>query len=158
MSEEEYKSDVACGHSSLEGRPIVRVGDGGKFDASEAIDFEHVRPYIRKRHRAPWAHHPEADQSTVQSLFGPGVELPKFISGASLRRPAHLDVLRERNPQLSAINDGGWERITLIVASGASDTIIPPKVCRAAEIRSSSKVGTEYEAADGGVARNVRAK
>ena len=65
-----------------------------------------------------------------------------------------LDVLRERNPQLSAINDGGWERITLIVDSGASDAMIPPKVCRAAEITSSSKVGTEYEVADGGVARN----
>ena len=49
--------------------------------------------------------------------------------------------LRERNPQLSAINDGGWEKITLIVDSGAS------------EIRHSSKVGTEYEVADGGAAK-----
>ena len=127
--------------------PIVRVGDGRKLDASDAI------PSIWKRHRAPWAHPPEANQPTVQSLVGPGVELPKFISGASLRRPARLDVLRERNPQLSAINNGGWERITLIVESGASDTVIPPKVCRAAGVRSSNKVGTEYEVADRGVAR-----
>ena len=63
--------------------------------------------------------------------------------------------MRERNPQLSAINDGGWERITLIVDSASSDTVLPPKVCRAAEIRNSSKVGTEYEAADGGVVRNL---
>ena len=45
--------------------------------------------------------------------------------------------------------------MTLIVDFGASDTVIPPKVCRAAEIMHSSKFGTEYEAADGGVARNM---
>ena len=33
--------------------------------------------------------------------------------------------------------------------------MIPPKVCRAAEIKHSSKVGTEYEVADGGVAKNL---
>ena len=33
-----------------------------------------------------------------------------------------------------------------------------PKVCRAAEIRHPSKVGTEYEVADGGVARNLGKK
>ena len=85
--------------------------------------------------------------------------MSKGIAGASLRAPAHVgsaNVLRERNPQFSAINDGGWEHITLIVDSGASDTVIPPKVCRAAEIRHSSKVGTEYEVADGGVAKNMR--
>ena len=133
----------------------MRVGDTRKFDASDAIDFENGRPYTRKRHRAPWAHPPEADQPTVQSLVGFGVELPKFFSGASLRGPAHLDVLRERNPQVSAINDGGWERITLIVDSGASDTVIPRKVCQAGELRSSNKIGTEYEVADGGVARHL---
>ena len=46
----------------------------------------------------------------------------------------------------------------MIVDSGASDTVIPPKVCRAAEIRHSSKVGTEYEVADGGVAKNLGEK
>ena len=36
--------------------------------------------------------------------------------------------------------------------------MIPPKVCKAAEMRNSSKVGTEYEVADGGVARNLGEK
>ena len=84
--------------------------------------------------------------------------MPKGLAGASLRAPGQVgsaNVLRERNPQLSAINDEGWERITLIVDSGASDTVIPPKACRAAEIRHSSEVGTEYEVADGGVAKNM---
>ena len=68
------------------------------------------------------------------------------------------NVQRERSPQLSAISNGGWEKITLIVDSGASDTAMPPKACRAAEIRHSSNVGTEYEVADGGVAKNLGEK
>ena len=110
---------------------MVRVGGVGKFCASDAIDFENGRPYGRKRERAPWAHPPEVDRLTVHSLVGPDVELPKGIAGASLRAPAHIgsaNVLRERSPLLSAINGGGWERITLIADSGASDTVIPPKV------------------------------
>ena len=54
-------------------------------------------------------------QPTVQALFGPDVELPEGLAGASLRAPGHVgsaNVLRERSPQLSAIHDGGWERIT----------------------------------------------
>ena len=161
VSEEEYRSDIACSHRSPEGRPMVKVGGVGKFYASDAIDFENGRPYVRKRERAPWAHPPEVDRLTVQSLVGPDVELPKGLAGASLRAPGQVgtaNVLRERNPQLSAINDVGWERITLIVDSGASDTVIPPKVCRAAAIRHSSKVGTEYEVADGGVPKNIGEK
>jgi hypothetical protein len=66
--------------------------------------------------------------------------------------------MRERSPQLSAIKIGCWEKITLIVDSGASDTAVPPKVCRAAEFRHSTKVGAEYEVADGGVAKNLGEK
>ena len=87
--------------------------------------------------------------------------MPTGIAGASLRAPAHVglsNVLREQNPQVSAITDGGWERITLIVDSCASDTVIPPKVCRAAAIRHSSKVGTEYEVEVGRVAKNIGQK
>ena len=103
----------------------------------------------------------DAELPTIRSLLGPGADLPEGIAGASLRAPACIasaNVLRERNPQLSAINDGWWERITLIADSGASDTVIPPKVCRAAEIPHSSKVGTEYEVADNGVAKNMSEK
>ena len=69
-----------------------------------------------------------------------------------------VHVLREKNPQLSALSPGGWEKITLIVDSGASDTVMPPKVCKAAEIRHSSKVGTIYEVADGSEAKNLGEK
>ena len=46
----------------------------------------------------------------------------------------------------------------MIVESGASDTVMPPRVCRAVEFRHSSKVRTEYEVADGGVATNLAEK
>ena len=136
----------------------MRVGGVGEFCSSDAIDFENSRPYVRARERAPWAHPPEVDRLTAQSFVGPDVELPKGLAGASLRAPGQVrsaNVLREHNPQISAIDDGGWERITLIVDSGASDTVIPPKVCRAAEIRHSRNVGTECEVVDGGVAKNM---
>ena len=117
----EYDSDILCGNRSSDGRPCVKVGGYGKYTAADAIDFAAGRPYVRR----------PAIEHTVQSLVGPDVELPDYLASASLRQPGHLDVLRERSPQLSAINSGGWEKVTLIVDSGASDTVIPPKVCRA---------------------------
>ena len=148
IEKSEYELDILQGNRSADGRPMVKVSGYGKYTAADAVDFAAGRPYVRR----------PAIEHTVRSLVGPDVELPDFLAGASLRQPGHLDVLRERSPQLSAINSGGWEKVTLIVDSGASDTVIPPKVCRAAEIRSSSKVGTEYEVADGGVAKNLGEK
>ena len=69
-----------------------------------------------------------------------------------------VHVLREKKPQFSALNGGGWEKITLIVDSGASDTVMPPKVCKAADIRHSSKVGMIYDVADGSEAKNLGEK
>ena len=126
---------------------MVKVSGFGKYTTSDAVDLAAGKPNVL---------HP-----TVQTLFGSDVDLPDGLATASLREPSHMgsaNVLRERSPQLSAINNGGWEKITLIVDSGASDTVMPPKVCRAAEIRHSSKVGTEYEVADGGVAKNMGEK
>ena len=127
----------------------------GKYAKADVVDHAAGRPYVRDRHRAPYAH------PTVRSLLGASADLPEGLASASLRAPSRMgaaNVLRERNPQLSAIGDGGWEKITLIVDSGASDTVMPPRVCRAAEIRHSCKVGTEFEVADGGVAKNLREK
>jgi hypothetical protein len=134
---------------------MVKVSGFGKYTTSDAVDFAAGSPYVRKRDRAPDAH------PTVQTLIGPDVELPDGLATASLPEPARMEstnVLRERSPQLSAINNGGWEKIMLIVDSGASDTVMPPKMCRAAEIRHSSRVGTEYEVAGGGVAKHLGEK
>ncbi len=37
VSKEEYRSDIACGHRSPEGRPMVMSGGVGKLCASDAI-------------------------------------------------------------------------------------------------------------------------
>ena len=43
-----------------------------------------------------------------------------------------------------------WERVVLTVDSGASDTVLPPKICSNIPLAHSSRVGTEYEVANGG--------
>ena len=97
-------------------------------------------------------------ETTVGSLFGNLANLPAGIADARILRPGGgLHLFTERAPQLRACGTG-WERITLIVDSGASETVVPPSVCRAAECRHSSKVGIEYECADGGVVKNLGEK
>ena len=57
---------------------------------------------------------------------------------------------------LSAVADLlEWERIFLTVDSGASDTVIPPTVAANLPLLHSSRVGTEYEVANGGVVVNL---
>ena len=48
-----------------------------------------------------------------------------------------------------------WEKITLIVDSGASDTVVPPSVCAGALLHHTAKVGIEYEIANGGTLENL---
>ena len=48
-----------------------------------------------------------------------------------------------------------WERIVLTVDLGASDTVVPPHVARNLPLLPSSKVGIEYEVANGGVVVNL---
>ena len=69
-----------------------------------------------------------------------------------------LHGLWERRSLLAAIDIPQWEKVTLTVDSGASDTVVPPSVARFVELLSSSKVGTEYEVANGGVVVNLGEK
>ena len=58
----------------------------------------------------------QAAHPTVQSLLGPNADLPEGLANASLRAPPRMssaDVLCERNPQVSAITGGGWEKTLL---------------------------------------------
>ena len=48
-----------------------------------------------------------------------------------------------------------WEKLTLLVDSGASDTVVPQTVCPGAELHWTPKVGIEYEIADGGTLDNL---
>ena len=59
---------------------------------------------------------------------------------------------------LAAIDCPEWEKVTLTVDSGASDTVMPPSVARSSILHASSKVGTEYEVANGGVVVNLGEK
>ena len=48
-----------------------------------------------------------------------------------------------------------WERVVLTVDSGASDTVLPPSICANIPLAHSSRVGTEYEVANGGTVVNL---
>ena len=48
-----------------------------------------------------------------------------------------------------------WEKVTLTVDSGASDTVIPPHYLRWCAISHTEKVGTEYEGANGENVYNI---
>ena len=51
-----------------------------------------------------------------------------------------------------------WEKVTLTVDSGASDTVIPANMLAWIELMHSPKVGTEYEVANGEVVHNLGEK
>ena len=55
---------------------------------------------------------------------------------------------------LNAISPA-WEKLTLTVDSGASDTVVPPTVCPAAPLIKGSRYGIEYEIADGTTVENI---
>ena len=48
-----------------------------------------------------------------------------------------------------------WERVVLTVDSGASDMVLPPSICSNIPLAHSSRVGTEYEVANGGTVINL---
>ena len=54
---------------------------------------------------------------------------------------------------MSAVD--GWKKVTLMVDSGASDTVIPPSVCSLAQLHHTPKVGIEYECANGAPLQNL---
>ena len=68
--------------------------------------------------------------------------------------------LKSRPQQLNVLPATGvsWEKMTLTVDSGASDTVIPPSMLKWAQLLHSSKVGTEYEVANGEVVHNLGEK
>ena len=59
---------------------------------------------------------------------------------------------------MAAATETQWEKVTLTVDSGASDTVVPLTVCPGAELLKTSRVGTEYEIEDGGTIENLGEK
>ena len=72
--------------------------------------------------------------------------------------PASLCGLWAKQALLAASAAPQWERVVLTVDSGASDTVLPPSVARNVPLAHTSKVGTEYEVANGGVVLNLGEK
>ena len=62
-------------------------------------------------------------------------------------------LLYEKRGVLNAV-DPKWEKLTLTVDSGASDTVVPRTVCSLAPIVKGPRFGTEYEIANGDTVDN----
>ena len=68
---------------------------------------------------------------------------------------AGLCGLWARQAIMAANEKPQWERLILTVDSGASDTVIPPSVASNIPLSHTSRVGMEYEVANGGVLYNL---
>ena len=112
---------------------------------------------VKKQHSKAALHKPKLCGSgsqqngglefSVDELFGNALIVPKYDS-SSLPLESRLCYFKEREGMLMAAMEG-WEKVTLMVDSGASDTVVPPSVCKSAEMHTTPKVGIEYECANG---------
>ena len=72
---------------------------------------------------------------------------------------AGLLMLTEKRGILNPVGTPTWEKLTLTVDSGASDTVVPPSVCPGAQLLTTGeKFGIEYEIADGSSIENLGEK
>ena len=94
---------------------------------------------------------PENSFIPVSRLFG---DAQIWGEEKSVATHSAYMMLAKDSPQLMPVGHG-WEKVTLIVDSGASDTVMPQGVCQGALLRHTSRVGIKYEVADGGEARNL---
>ena len=81
--------------------------------------------------------------STMQG----GARLQLCPLGGIARKPTHLSPVTSREVT--------WEKLTLTVDSGASDTVIPPSCMEWSFLFHTPKVGSEYEVANGAVVHNL---
>ena len=88
----------------------------------------------------------------LDSVFGTGVSAA--IAKEHNLPGGSMFFLAEKKGVLNAIAPA-WEKLTLTVDSGASDTVVPPSVCPSAPLVRGSKFGIEYEIADGNTVENL---
>ena len=93
----------------------------------------------------------------IVDVFGPDVTLGVLGKQGQSTTVNRIAFFREKGQKLMNTVDG-WEKVTLIVDSGASDTVVPPSVCSRATLHHTSKVGTEYECANQDVIENLGEK
>ena len=80
-------------------------------------------------------------ECTVEELFGKVKLVPSNYAGP-VSDSQRLCYFKEREGLLLSAADAS-EKVTLMVDSGASDTVVSPTVCRNAETHSTSKLGIE---------------
>ena len=83
---------------------------------------------------------------TLASLFGSGIEA---IGNDGTHVGSGLHLLTEKPKSVLNALSSTWEKVTLTVDSGASDTVMPPSVCPSAPVVDGPRTGTEYEVANG---------
>ena len=92
----------------------------------------------------------------IADLFGPTTTLAS--GGRQIGSSSPLFFFKEKPQLLAAATETRWEKVTLTVDSGASDTVVPPTVAPGAPLQKSDRVGIEYEIADGHVIENLGEK
>ena len=92
----------------------------------------------------------------IADLFGPSTTL--VSKGRQIGRSSPLLFFKEKPKLLAAATETRWEKVTLTVDSGASDTVVPPTVAPGAPLQKSDRVGIEYEIANGHVIENLGEK
>ena len=86
---------------------------------------------------------------SLESVFGSMMPNPYGLKS----RHESMFLLYEKRGVLNAVNPK-WERLTLTVDSGASDTVVPRTVCSLAPLVKGARFGTEYEIANGDTVDN----
>ena len=82
--------------------------------------------------------------------------MPNVLPGSRRLEADKLFFFKEKLcGALNAVRGAHWEKVTLTVDSGASDTVVPLTVCPGVELMYSSRVCIEFEIADGSTIENL---
>ena len=93
-----------------------------------------------------------------ECLYAVGIIQPRSTREHEALSLCPLGGIFQRPAQLTPVmcKEVTWEKLTLTVDTGASDTVVPPNFCSWSMIFHTDKVGTEYEVANGQVVHNLR--
>lgn len=137
-----------CGSSTRS--PVA--ADDDRCDG--AINNEHASGNRPVETPSPAENEPGSFQ--IADLFGPSTTL--VSKGRQIGQSSPLLFFKEKPKLLAAATETRWEKVTLTVDSGASDTVVPPTVAPGAPLQKSDRVGIEYEIANGHVIENLGEK
>jgi hypothetical protein len=84
-------------------------------------------------------------------------DLVMSINGKSLNLFFKEPSMKELNPAITRVEDGGWQRIKGVMDSGASESVAHPSMCPQYRVKPSagSNAGQKYVSASGDVIANL---